>query len=87
MRYNHLCLDCRVDTFDAGEMYMVHDELWERVVGDKRAGMLCVGCFEARLGRYLTPADFTDAPLNWCPMSPEQYHQSGRLQARLRIEL
>jgi len=27
-------------------------------------GLLCIGCLERRLGRRLTPADFTDAPAN-----------------------
>ena len=30
-------------------------------------GMLCVGCLEARLGRRLTPSDFTGVPLNEQP--------------------
>lgn len=42
---------------------MVHDHLWRQAY-KKRRGMLCIGCLETRLGRYLTPDDFTDAPVN-----------------------
>lgn len=61
MREAFLCLDCRRDTSD--EYYMVHDELWLEANPDDD-GMLCVLCLEARLGRQLTAADFTDAPVN-----------------------
>jgi hypothetical protein len=48
---------------------MVHDHVWaeagmplSELAGD---GLyLCVGCLEERLGRVLTRADFTDAPIN-----------------------
>lgn len=42
-------------------------------------GMLCIGCIEARLGRELTAADFSPAPINtgiW-------HDQSERLATRL----
>jgi hypothetical protein len=42
--------------------YMIHDSLWAAAgAGD---GFLCIGCLERRLGRRLTPADFTAAPIN-----------------------
>lgn len=71
------CDDCGVDTTPeppAGwEYYMVHDPVWaaagmpvpddpEGFVGE---GILCIGCLEKRLGRKLTPDDFTGAPVNW----------------------
>ena len=31
---------------------------------EKRDGMVCIGCLETRLGRLLTPSDFTGCPLN-----------------------
>ena len=41
---------------------------------------LCVGCLEARLGRELTAADFTDAPIN----GPAYMHRNTpRLNGRL----
>jgi hypothetical protein len=55
-----------VDTFARGvdEYYMVHREVWAAAGMLPRGGMLCVGCLEARLGRRLTAADFTSAPVN-----------------------
>ena len=58
-----LCLDCGQDTCLLGEYYMVRDEFWLAANPD-RAGMLCIGCLERRLGRELTSSDFTDCPLN-----------------------
>lgn len=63
------CIDCSVDTSwvtgaGAEEYYMVHDEIWLQAVNTKRDGMLCIGCLEKRIGRELTPADFTDCLLN-----------------------
>ena len=70
---SYICNDCGVDTTPctgkrgcrhAGrwEHYMVKNKLW------KDAGMLdgflCIGCLEHRLGRQLTPKDFTNAPIN-----------------------
>jgi len=95
MSTRHECLDCGVDTFDIGEMYMVTDELWEHIVGQivlvfdddgvctertgPGLGMLCVGCFETRLGRELTPDDFSDAPINF----PYAWGKSTRLIRRI----
>lgn len=50
---------------------MVHKSLWAEA-GMEPDGMkpvsrnqfLCIGCLEVRLGRELTPQDFTDAPVN-----------------------
>lgn len=41
---------------------MVTDAVW-RAAGMSN-GFVCVGCLESRLGRHLTPADFTDFPIN-----------------------
>jgi hypothetical protein len=41
-------------------------------------GGRCVGCLEKRLGRVLTPNDFTDAPINQADR-----RNSLRLNARL----
>ena len=41
---------------------MVTDAVWAEA-GDV-AGRLCVGCLEERLGRVLTPEDFTALPVN-----------------------
>lgn len=56
------CLDCKLCTHCLGEYYNVHDSVWDAV--GKPAGMLCIGCLEARLGRQLTVNDFSIAPIN-----------------------
>ena len=53
-RSSLLCLDCGVDTIAIDEYYMVTHELWAN-----SDGMLCIGCLEKRLGRELTPDDFS----------------------------
>jgi hypothetical protein len=61
------CLDCRVDTFEIKEYYMVHDELWQTVITNKDQAdrkYLCINCLEKRLGRRLRASDFMDVPLN-----------------------
>ena len=51
------CVDCGVHTIKIGEFYMVHSHASPL---DPRGGMLCIGCLEERIGRRLSPADFTD---------------------------
>ena len=72
------CMDCNVCTDCSREYYMVTDEVWARA-NPKRAGMLCIGCIEARLGQLLTSAEFSDAPLN----SMNLIMGSARLKSRL----
>lgn len=62
--FDYSCARCRTDTREAGEYYMVRPEVWDAATGGDRRVLLCVGCVEERLGRQLTPADFTDAPVN-----------------------
>jgi hypothetical protein len=68
------CVDCRVDTIGVREFYRVHDSV--RPLAEL-GGCLCIGCLEERIGRRLTPADFTDAPIN----------RFGGSSARLRSRL
>lgn len=75
------CLDCGVDTDAIDEYYMVHDALWREGAAGDRA-QLCIGCLEARLGRTLTAADFTDAEVN----SVDLARRSTRLRDRLTRE-
>lgn len=72
------CLDCSVNTLALKEYYMVHPQLWERVVpnSDEEA-FLCVGCMENRIGRKLVSTDFPDVPVNYLP------NKSARLLDRL----
>lgn len=66
------CVDCSVDTDSANEFYMVTDQVWHAAgmpsgkTGNGPPGsrflnsdFLCIGCLESRLGRMLTPNDFT----------------------------
>jgi hypothetical protein len=47
---------------------MVHNTIWKEAgmtKGDEPGSqILCIGCLETRLGRTLTPGDFTNAPIN-----------------------
>ena len=61
------CADCGADTRPGrrgggNEYYMVHNTLWE--AAGMGAGKLCIGCLEERLGRRLTPPDFTKCRVN-----------------------
>lgn len=71
------CMDCKANTLDLNEYYMVHDEVWEQAVPD-RDGMLCAGCLCERLGRKLEPSDFADVPINY-----DDTERSERLQAMI----
>ncbi len=71
------CMDCHTDTWD--EYYMVYNSVWKKA-NPKLNGKLCIGCLEARLGRKLTPKDFTKRKVNTLPME-----RSKRLRNRLGI--
>lgn len=56
------CKDCGIDTIHGDNFYMVQFDLWKKYgVGED---MLCMDCFEKRLGRPLTEKDFIDCPVN-----------------------
>ena len=59
----HFCLDCKRNVKEINELYMVWDAVWLEACPDLE-GMLCVTCLERRIGRKLTPGDFTHCPLN-----------------------
>lgn len=60
-----ICVDCSVNTSEIDEYYMVQDRVWVGQAHMKKdGGMLCLGCLETRIGRLLTPADFTHCPVN-----------------------
>lgn len=69
------CVDCKKNTNEMHEYYMVHDDVWAKSGMEKRGGMLCVGCLEQRLGRTLTKKDFTKYPVN-------TWYASDRLRNR-----
>jgi hypothetical protein len=59
------CKDCDKATMPRTgrtEWYMVRDEVWHEANGGR--GYLCIACLERRLGRQLTAADLTGAPIN-----------------------
>jgi hypothetical protein len=53
---------------DRAEVYDVRPSLWNKAGMSETGGCLCIGCLEKRLGRMLTPKDFTrNHPLNRIP--------------------
>jgi hypothetical protein len=76
------CIDCgraNLPRPRSGELYMVHDAVWKQADMLPDGGSLCIACLEARLGRRLCRADFTDAPCN----QPNHPFHTPRLRARL----
>jgi len=71
-------MDCGVNTVDIDEYYGVWDDIW-LFANPADFGMMCIGCLEHRLGRKLTPIDFTDWPIN------RVFPQSDRLKDRLGL--
>jgi len=70
-----ICVDCGINTSPRTgkrglrrkgrcESYMVQKAVWEEAGMERDGGYLCIGCLERRLGRMLTPRDFTDVPIN-----------------------
>lgn len=89
-RDSYLCRDCGIDTTPCTkrrgcrhkgrwEHYMVTDTVWS--AAGMQDGFLCIGCLEQRLGRILTPEDFTSAPIN----DPDPW-DTERLASRKRGE-
>lgn len=78
LRARFFCLDCGLDTSMRGacEYYTLLSHVWADTGLGRDDGMLCIGCVETRLGRELTPDDFSDCPLNFEPRS------SDRLKSR-----
>lgn len=72
------CLDCDIDTIDAGEYYMVHKDVWSQTGLGSLDGLLCIGCLESRIGRLLNHKDFTNFPIN----KPGYFYASNRLISR-----
>ena len=69
------CVDCGLGTVVAGEVYTVHDDIWEQAWAGRRKWwysrvpgqeILCIGCLERRLGRKLVVGDFAaQMPSAW----------------------
>jgi hypothetical protein len=77
-RRRFVCLDCKMDTGQEREHYYLRLDVWLQAHNSK-TGMLCIGCVETRLGRTLTPADFTEASIN----NPKVVPMSARLLSRI----
>jgi hypothetical protein len=75
------CVDCRWATLPLNEWYMVQDSVWRAAGMGPEGGCLCIGCLEERLGRMLTPDDFTDCKLN--DLNKSDGSASSRLRKRL----
>ena len=71
------CNDCKVDTSEIDEYYMLKDDIWATIA--KPNEDLCIGCLEERLRRKLNRADFFDCLLN----GGGGFRQSSRLINRL----
>lgn len=63
LRWYFLCMDCGKDTNKSNEYYSLKRRVW-RKANPLIARMLCLSCVERRLGRDLTAADFSRAPIN-----------------------
>ena len=72
------CKDCAIDTGKAHEHYFVNDALWN-AAGMGKVGMLCIGCLELRIGRELTPNDFTACYLNRASTEPKSLRLADRM--------
>jgi hypothetical protein len=75
-------LDCGTDTIEAGEYYILRDDVWLSTGLKQDGGMLCIGCVESRLGRRLNRADFTSAGINMQPNAWRSARFNKRLAAR-----
>lgn len=56
-------MDCNVDTYVNEQFYMLVDDLWLQFASVV-VTMLCLHCFENRLGRTLRTTDFAYVALN-----------------------
>jgi hypothetical protein len=74
------CFGCGRNCMDLDERFMVHNALWN---AHGVEGMLCVGCFEKRLGRRLTPKDFTECDGNNFDGDEKGWLKSPRLLNRM----
>ena len=71
------CDDCSANVEKLGEYYFLENPIWERASGG--CDILCIGCFEKRLGRALTKPDFIPAH------QVEEHRQSDRWKRRIGL--
>jgi hypothetical protein len=78
---NLACDDCGLNILEAGEYYMLRDDVWESQLGLGRWNNLCVGCLESRLGRRINFADLIIFPrLPW--MKPDSERLAQRMASK-----
>ena len=54
-----VCTDCHIEPWNMGEDFYVNDGLWYLTLPKiKWESVICIGCFEKRLGRKLARKDF-----------------------------
>lgn len=59
MPHDLKCTDCRCYPWDMGEDFYVVNKLWLSTIPEsKQDHVICIGCFEKRLGRRLIKRDF-----------------------------
>lgn len=58
VQWDFFCQDCKTHDLDG---FMVHDALWRSLC---LKGVICLSCFENRLGRKITKADLMRVPIN-----------------------
>jgi len=58
----NICNDCKIDTTNIGEFYMLKHTIWNSIATKKE--ILCISCIEKRLKRQLIATDFLDCKLN-----------------------
>jgi hypothetical protein len=64
---------------ERSEMFFVHDHVWRAAGMTDWSGCLCVGCLEKRIGRRLTPDDFSNHVFNTSfPGTPRLLERQGR---------
>lgn len=58
------------------KLFMIHQDLWQKVTGGKTDLLLCWRCTESQLGRSIAPNDLTDCMLN-CVEHPDMMVVNG----------
>jgi hypothetical protein len=56
------CIDCGKNAQTGEEYFMVHDQLWEKYGAGNE--LLCISCFEKRMGRKLKSDDLQGVFVN-----------------------
>jgi len=51
------CVDCGCHPWRRGEDFYVNNGLWKFVMRENATAIICIGCFEHRLGRPLVKRD------------------------------